>query len=410
MLDILSLLGLSILVGYIGGEICDRINQPRVVGWILAGVFLGESGAGLLSFETLNTLNPINFFVLTLIGFNIGGELSWRMLRKLGKTIAIISIFEALGSFAMVTAAVTLFTGKLWMGLIFGGLSCATAPAATVDVLREYHSAGPLTSTTFAVVGIDDALAIIIYTFAAGFAKMVFTGEPISLLGMTFGPVREIVGGILLGGVFGLFFAYITKFVHDSQKLLLLTSGALLFCCGISHQLHLSYILASMALGMTMINLPFGDNRCFDIVSGASAPVYILFFVFVGAMLRVGLLMQIGAIGVLYILFRTVGKGGGSWVAARISATLGFIRKRSGEVIEKYFWLCLFSQAGVAIGLSIEAAQDFAKLGPAGAEFGTMIITIIAGTTLFFQIIGPPCTKLAIFKAGEARKIEEGEI
>ncbi|MFQ5975118.1 MAG: cation:proton antiporter, partial [Candidatus Hydrothermarchaeales archaeon] len=225
MPEIILLLGVAILTGYVAGEICEKINQPKVVGWILGGVVLGSSGFRLFEPELLNLLDPISFIVLALIGFDIGGELSYDMLRRLGKSIATISLFEALGSFVMVTTAITLVTKELWIGLIFGGLSVATAPAATVDVLREYHSSGPLTSTTFAVVGVDDALAIILYAFGAGFAKMLFTGKAISFLGIMEGPLMEIFGALILGGAIGVVFAYTTKFTHTPRELLLLSFG-----------------------------------------------------------------------------------------------------------------------------------------------------------------------------------------
>ncbi|MFQ5976322.1 MAG: cation:proton antiporter, partial [Candidatus Hydrothermarchaeales archaeon] len=190
---------------------------------------------------------------------------------------------------------------------------------------------------------------------------------------------------------------------------LLLSFGTILALCGLARYLRFSYILASMALGITTVNLPFSNKRCFDVINEAKPPLYILFFIFVGARLQVGLLTKIGAIGVLYILFRTIGKGAGSWIAARISGNLGFLDADARATIEKYFWLCLFSQAGVAIGLSIEAMHTFAEYGAVGREFGAMVITIIAGTTLIFQLIGPPCVRLAIFKAGEVRRSETEE-
>ncbi|MFQ5815137.1 MAG: cation:proton antiporter [Candidatus Hydrothermarchaeaceae archaeon] len=406
MPEIILLLGVAILTGYVAGEMCEKINLPKVVGWILGGVALGASGFGLFELELLDLLNPISFIVLALIGFDIGGELSYGMLRRLGKSIATIAVFEALGAFVMVTTAVTLVTKELWMGLIFGGLSVATAPAATVEVLREYHSSGPLTSTTFAIVGVDDALAIIMYAFGAGLAKMLFIGKAISLLGIVEGPLIEIFGALLLGGVIGVVFAYTTRFTHTPRELLLLSFGTILALAGIARFLRFSYILASMALGIMAVNLPFSNKRCFDVVNEAKPPLFVLFFVFVGARLQVGLLTKIGAIGVLYILFRTLGKGAGSWTGARISGNLGFLDAKARATIEKYFWLCLFSQAGVAIGLALEAMHTFAEYGAAGREFGAMVITIITGTALIFELIGPPSVRLAIFKAGEVRRSE----
>jgi Kef-type K+ transport system membrane component KefB len=405
MSEVVLLIGVAILAGYMAGMICKKINQPQVVGWILAGVFLGSSGIELFDIELLEVLEPVIFIVLSLIGFDIGGELNISMLRRLGKSIALISVFEALGAFILVTAAVALLTGELWIGLIFGGISIATAPAATTDVLREYRSSGPLTSTVFAVVGIDDVIAIIIYALAAGFAVELLLGSGISFLEMVVGPLEEIFGALLLGGAIGIVYAYVSKFTGGKMETLLLSFGTILVICGLARELGASYILASMAMGIVFTNLPFSNKKCFKLVNDAKPPLYILFFIFVGAGLQIDLLFKIGAIGVAYIIFRTAGKGMGSLLGAKISGKLGYLDKEAREPIEKYFWLCLFSQAGVAIGLAIEATHTFSGIGGVGQEFGTTVITIITGTTLVLNIIGPPSVRHAIIRSGEVRKI-----
>ncbi|MEE9564644.1 MAG: cation:proton antiporter, partial [Candidatus Hydrothermarchaeaceae archaeon] len=272
MPDVILLIGVAILAGYIAGVICKKINQPQVVGWILAGVFLGSSGIELFDIELLDALEPIIFVVLALIGFDIGGELNIRMIGRLGKSIALISVFEALGAFILVTGAVTLLTGKLWIGLIFGGISIATAPAATTDVLREYRSSGPLTSTVFAVVGIDDVIAIIIYALAAGLAVELLVGGSVSFLSMVVGPLKEIFLALLLGGVIGVAYAYVSKATNGKMETLLLSFGTILVICGLARELGFSYILASMAMGMVFVNLPFSNKKCFKLVSDAKPP------------------------------------------------------------------------------------------------------------------------------------------
>ncbi|MEE8168232.1 MAG: cation:proton antiporter [Candidatus Hydrothermarchaeales archaeon] len=405
MPDIILLLGIAILTGYLAGEICEKINQPKVVGWILGGVVLGMSGFRLFDLELLDLLDPINFLVLTLIGFDIGRELSYEMLSRLGKSVLTIAFFATLICFIIVTLGITFFTGKLWIGLIFGALSVATAPATVVEVLREYNASGPLTSTIFAVVAIDDAIGVIYFAIAISYAKILFVGGTLSLIEILIGPMREIFGALVLGVVLGVVFARATEFVHDMRELLLLSFGTILFSCGLAEYFGLSYILVSMVLGMTVINLPFGDKRCFDVLDKAKPPLYILFFLFAGARVQINLLAKIGMIGFLYILFRSIGKTVGPWTASHISGASGFVRNESRMKVEKYFWLCMLTQAGVAIGLSIEAMRIFAGYGPAGEQFGAMLITIIAGTSLFFEVVGPPFVKLAIFKAGEAGKV-----
>jgi len=397
MLNILSLLGIAIFAGYIGGEICDRINQPQVVGWILAGVFLGASILGVFQPDLLDKLDVINYIALALIGFDIGGELSLDVLKKLGKSVGCITLLESFGAFAWVTLAVLLLTRKLYTALIFGALACATAPAATVDVLREYKTAGPLTSTVFAVVALDDAIAIIIYGFASVFARASITGyEQISFVTVMSTPLMEIGGAIILGTIMGVILGYVTRNVHDRNELLILSFGGILICTGLANMFHFSLILANMAMGMMLINLPFTDKRAFDTMSGASPPIYVLFFVLIGARLRIDLLPIMGVLGLTYIIFRTSGKSIGSFLGARVSG--------AEDVVAKYLGFCLFSQAGVAIGLAVQAWHEFQAYGVEGYQLGFLAINVIVATTLVFQVIGPILTKFAVVKAGEVGK------
>jgi len=345
----------------------------------------------------VDKLDVVNYLALALIGFDIGGELSLDVLKKLGKSVGCITFFETFGAFAWVTLAVLLLTHKLYVALIFGALACATAPAATVDVLREYKTAGPLTSTVFAVVALDDVVAIIIYAFASAFAKISISGyEQISFITIMSTPLMEIGGAILLGILMGAMLGYVTRRTHDRDELLILSLGSVLICTGLANMFHFSLILANMAMGMTLINLPFMDKRAFDVVSSVSPPIYVLFFVLIGARLRVDLLPAMGVLGLTYVIFRTTGKGIGSFLGARVSG--------AEEVVAKYLGFCLFSQAGVAIGLAVQAWHEFQAYGVEGYQLGLLAINVIAATTLIFQVIGPISTKFAVIKAGEVGK------
>lgn len=394
MIDILLLLGLAILLGLSGGKSCKKLGSPLVVGYILIGVILGASVLGVFQPDLVDKLDVINYIALALIGFDIGGELSLDVLKKLGKSVGCITLLESFGAFALVTLAVLLLTRKLYIALIFGALACATAPAATVDVLREYKTTGALTSTVFAVVALDDAIAIIIYGFASAFAKMSISGyEQISFITIMSTPLMEIGGAIVLGILMGVILGYVTRQTHDRNELLILSLGSILICTGLANMFHFSLILANMAMGMTLINLPFTDKRTFDVMSNISPPIYVLFFVLIGARLRVDLLPAMGVLGLTYILFRITGKSIGSFLGARVSG--------AEEVVTKYLGLCLFSQAGVAIGLAVQTWHEFQAYGVEGYQLGFLAINVIVATTLIFQVIGPILTKFAVVKAGE---------
>jgi len=391
---LITLLGLAILVGFFGGRFGKKFfKSPQVVGFIIIGLLLGESFFGIFREQTLNRLDLISSFALAFIGFAIGGEMSIAVFKKLGKSIFAITILESLGAFLFVTIAVYVFTQKLTVALLFGALASATAPAATVDVLREYESSGPLTTTLYAVVGLDDAAAIMIYAFATVMIKTLLSHENISsIFHLIGGPFLEIGRSLLIGILVGAALAYTIKKIHDREALMIMGVGSIVLCTGLAMTLHSSLILSNMAMGATIINLT-NRTEIFDVVQRITPPIYVLFFILAGARLQISLLAKLGLIGLAYIINRVVGKSVGTWIGGRISD--------APETVRKYLGFCLLSQAGVAIGLSIQSLHDFQAYGAAGRELGLLAINVIAGTTLIFQIIGPPFTKWAIFKANE---------
>ena len=392
-MELFLLLGIMLLVGFLGGKGGGRFKAPQVVGYIIAGVLIGTSGLNLLSLDMSQQLSLLSSFALALIGFSIGGELVFHRLKELGRSIITISILESLGAFVLVGTAVLLYSRSLPTALIFGALASATAPAATVDVLWEYNAKGPLTSTLFAVVGIDDAFALIIYGFAAPFAGVLLRGGEMSLLQTIRIPAQEILGAIVVGLVAGWLLSYFVKKIRGRNELLSLTLGFILVCSGLAYHYHLSLILTNMVLGITLINLaPHASRQAFRAIAEFTPPIYILFFVLVGARLQVSLLPRLGILGLIYILMRVTGKSLGSYIGARLS--------HASSAVRKYLGFGLLSQAGVAIGLAIEAQTTFSAY-PEGAKLGMLALNVITATTFIFQILGPPLTKYAIFKAGE---------
>ncbi|MDI6892586.1 MAG: cation:proton antiporter [Actinomycetota bacterium] len=391
---LITLLGLAIVVGFFGGRFGRKFfKAPQVVGFIIIGLLLGESFLGFFSEQALNRLDLISWFALALIGFAIGGEMSIAVFKRLGKSIFTITILESFGAFLAVTVAIYIFTQRLPVALLFGALASATAPAATVDVLREYESSGPLTTTLYAVVGLDDATAIIIYAFATMMIKGLLVRESMPpALSLLEAPLLEIGRSLFIGIMIGVLLSFVIKRVHDREALMILGIGSIVLCTGLALTFHSSLILSNMALGATVINLT-KRTEVFDVVQRITPPVFVLFFILVGARLQTSLLAKLGLIGLAYIINRVAGKSIGTWFGGRIS--------NAPETVRKYLGFCLLSQAGVAIGLSMQALRDFQAYGAAGRELGLLAINVIAGTTLIFQILGPPFTKWAIFKADE---------
>ena len=385
--------GIMIVLGFTGARLSDKIRIPWVVGYILIGVLLGTSGIGLLNADLVEALNTISLFALALIGFTIGGELQVRDLRELGKSITTITIFEAGAAFLLVCGTVYLVTRSLPIALVFGALASATAPAATVDVLWQYRSRGPLTTTLFGVVGLDDAAALIIYAFASSATKALLGTGGFEWTSAIAGPLVEIGGALLMGVIGGWLLHLAMRWVRDKGQRLIIIIGMIMLCAGLADRFGLSLILANMAMGFTLVNISRDNRVAFELSGAFNPPVMVLFFVLVGARVDISLLPSIGAIGITYLVMRVVGKTAGAWTGARIS--------HAPEVVQKYLGLGLLSQAGVAIGLAIDASHTFASYGATGAEIGKLAINVIAATTFVYQVIGPAMTKIAIFKADE---------
>ncbi len=387
-IEILLMAGIAVLAGLLGGKVSQRLRIPMVVGYIVAGVILGKSGLNIISADSTNILTNV---ALGFIGFGIGSQLKYSTLKKLGSSIIFISCLEALGAFILVGLGVWLLTGKLYLGLVFGSLASATAPAATVDVLEEYHSSGPLTTTLLAVVGIDDGISLLLFGFGISIAQCMLSCNASITAGLI-SPLVEIGGAIAVGVAMGYVFARLVKWMNNKTETLILAAGMVILACGIADTFRFSLIMTNMVMGITISNMvSLRINRIQEAVQGFSPPIYVLFFVLVGARLQIGLIPKMGIIGIAYIILRAGGKFGGAYLGALIS--------KAPATVRKYLGLGLFSQAGVAVGLSLAAANILAT--PETKGLGDLVINVIAATTFVVQIIGPPLTKIAIVKAGE---------
>lgn len=396
--NLILLLGLIMFLGAIGGRLFQKLKIPQVVGYIVIGILIGQSGFQILSAKIIAALDPVSSVALSLIGFLIGAELKTSVIKKYGKQFVGILLFESIVPFFVVSIIVTTvsylitknFNISLSLGLVLGAISSATAPAATTDVLKENKTRGPLTTTVLGIVAMDDAVALILYAVASTIAG--------SLLGQTTGSFLhqllmlsyDIAGSIIIGSVMGFVLSlFIRNVMTDEGRILAFSLGALFLSTGICNLLNLDNILAAMAFGFFMVNFaPAKTRPTFALVEKFTPPIYVLFFVLVGAKLNIwNVTAFVGIIALIYIICRTVGKSVGSVVGAWLT--------KAPKTVQKYMPFCLLSQAGVAIGLSIAAGSDFS------ATIGPTIILIITATTFVVQIIGPVCVRHGVVKAGE---------
>ena len=396
-LNLILVLGIAVFGGTIGAKLFQRLRIPQVVGYIVIGVILGGSALNVIGARVAETLSPFNIFALGIIGFMIGGELKYDIFKQYGKQFVIILLSEGLFAFVVVGLATTLtsylFTGNvnrsLALGLLLGAISSATAPAATVDVLWEYKTRGILTRTILAIVALDDGLALLLYGFATSFAgAMLGEGHSNWLLNLAV-PLWEIFGAIALGIATGFVLVMIFRYVQETDKLLTFTIASVTLTIGLSIILRVESILAAMVLGATLVNFrPRRSRDAFELIETFSPPIYVLFFVLVGARLKLtGVPFWIIVLAVVYVVGRSTGKIAGSWFGGLISKAPASVRR--------YLGICLFSQAGVAVGLSLLASQRFSD------SMGEAIILIVTMTTFLVQIIGPILVKTGVSKAGE---------
>ena len=413
-LGVLAVLGICVAGGIIGAWIFQKLNVPQVVGYIVVGVLIGDTGFGLLHPADIAALQPFNNFALGLIGFLVGGELSGSIFKKYGKQFTAILMGEGLAAFFLVGLASTVIVYLVchnWVtaiaaGVVFGAIASATDPASTIDVLWEYRSAGVLTTAIVAIVALDDALAMTLYGLGTSVATILTQsgGDSIGTTLMHTG--IELGGAIVLGIVCGFVLDAMMQYLPQTEKRLGMSIGVLLVCIGLSVAFNMDVILSTMAVGIVLINrAPNRSKKLFETVRSFSTPIYIIFFVLVGARLSLGNMPAwIWALVVTYVLMRSLGKWVGAYWGGRLS--------KAELPVQNYLGMAIFAQGGVAVGLSIVASHNLQHIQVTEAmSLGDMIIFTITATTLCVQLIGPAFAKLAIKKAGEiGRNVTEEDI
>jgi len=395
-LNVLLLFGLIILGGTFGSRLFQKFHIPQVVGCIVVGILLGDV-FNLITSETIETLKPFTMFALGVIGFMIGGELRGDVFKKYGRQFFIILFSQGIGAFLLVAigtfAAAWFVTNNIAvsiaMGLVLGAIGSATAPAATVNVLWEYKTRGPLTTAILAIVALDDALALLLYRGAATGAKAIMGIGGDGIMKMTAILLGEIIGAVLLGFLLGITLYFLLKFVRAEDKILEFTIASLLLVVGVSIIFDIDPILPAMTLGITIANLmPRRSKGTFKLVEQFSPPIYTSFFVLAGAHMEFGRLVPWMIIMIaIYTICRAAGKVVGSWYGAKQS--------QAADSVRKYLGICLLPQAGVAIGLAILASRQF------DSELGHTIVMVVMTATFIMEILGPILVKIGVKKAGE---------
>ena len=327
-----------------------------------------------------------------LIAFGIGSQFTLHNLRRLGKGIFLIALLEALGAFVVVVLAMSLlFKQSMAVSLLFGGISAATAPAATIMVIRELKAKGIFTDTLLATVAIDDPICVILFGVVGGFAAVLSQGQAFSFFTTVLKPIGEIAAAVALGAAIGFAVVYLARKVKSEQDLQLVTLGLVLLAAGLALAWNLSNLLVCMALGSVVGNYSRRRELVFRSLQGIENPLYLIFFVLSGASLKLEILARVGLLGVGYVVFRVMGKMLGAYLGASIT--------KAPEVVRKYLGLGLVPQAGVALGLSLLVREQFPQIGQS-------IATVIVAATVIYELVGPVVAKYAITRSGEVGAAE----
>lgn len=386
-MNILVVIGIAMAAGLLMSRAVRLLKLPNVTAFLLAGLLIGPCVANLVTAEQVESMHVITEVALGFIAYAIGGEFKLSYLKKIGKTPIVITMFQGLATAFCVDVGLILCGFDVPVSLILGAIALATAPAATLMVVRQYKARGSVTRMLLPVVAMDDALGLMVFSISASVAEALLGGQ-MTFSGMVVAPLVEIFGSLLLGSALGLVLGIGSRFFGSRGNKLALSIALVLAGVGLCSMWGLSSLLVCMMIGAVMVNISQQQEVLMEQCDRFTPPLFLLFFVLSGAELDLGVLPQVGLIGILYLLLRSLGKWGGT--------LLGAVAVKADNNVKKYLGLTLLPQAGVAIGMSQMVAIRFPELA------GT-VSTVVLACVLVFELIGPVITKVALTRAGEIR-------
>lgn len=390
-MDPLFAIGLILVLALLAGQFVRVLRVPEVTAYILVGVALGPSVLGWISAGNVASLHVMSQVALGLILFSVGSVFRFEHFRHMGRRVVLLTVAESSATGVLVFGTV-LFLGQSWqLAALLGTASMSTAPAATLMVLRECDSRGPLTDTVRGVVAVNKVIVLAVFTLVTALIRL---SRPTSasvlniIYDASFTFVWELLGSAALGFLLGLMLAGWCSRIKDHGEVQMLLAGSILLCVGVALVLDLSPLLSSLAVGATMVNLTPATQRLSAALARLDPPLYAIFFVVAGADLDIGKVGALGALGGGYILARTAGKVFGANAGARF---LGF-----DPYQRRWIGLAILAQADLAIALSLEVARRF-------PEYAVTMSTVVLGAVCVFEVLGPIATRYALIGSGEAR-------
>lgn len=384
--NILFYLGILFFGGLLFGRLAKLIRLPNVTGYLFAGLILGPYVTRVLSGDIVESISIVSEMALAFIAFTIGCTFKKSYFQRVGFMPVVIAICEALCAVLLVQLALIIFGYNTAESIILGAIAAATAPAATIMVIKQYNAKGPVTETLMSVVALDDAVALIAFGFCVTIAKAITSTNNGNLALSILRPVLEVLVALALGGAFGAFMLLPLRFFKKQSNRMAIIIGTVFLSSSLATALNVSALLSCMMTGAVFCNLSAESDSIADLTDRFTPPIFMLFFVVSGAQLNITILPKIGIVGILYVVFRVVGKILGTAIGAAIM--------RADKKIRKYLGPTLIPQAGVAIGLTL-AAQTIVP------QYAETIRAVVLCGTLIYEIIGPAVTKASLVKAGE---------
>lgn len=408
-MEILICLSAALVGGLLMSRPAKRLGLPAVTAYLVAGLLLGPfclgalhlPGLGFASLEQVADLGIISKVALGFIAFAIGDEFRLEQLRSMGSRVIVVGILQAVVTTALVDLALIAlhFLNPEFISLssavTLGAIAAATAPAATLMVVKQYKADGPLTHLLLMVVALDDAVGLVLFSVSFGVATAMESGV-ISVVSVLVEPIIEIVLSLLLGGLAGFLLHCLEQFFHSRSKRRSLSIGFVLLTVGLSMvefevggvHVGFSLLLVCMMAGTVFCNICHTSQEIMERIDHWTAPLNVLFFVLSGAELDLGVLSKplVLLIGVVYILFRSLGKYAGAYFSCAITGC--------DDKIKKHLGITLLPQAGVALGMAL-TVQSLAQ--------GAMIRNVILFSVLVYELVGPALTKRSLTAAGEIK-------
>jgi Kef-type K+ transport system membrane component KefB len=383
--------GILLLAGYFLGKLFETIKLPAITGYILAGLVLGNSFTGIISTHMGRSLSSITEIALGFIALTIGGEFSIAKIRQTGLNILMLTLFETIFAYVFVTTLLILSGVNTSIAFILGAISAATAPAATVIIIKELRARGKFIDYLYGVVAFDDAVCVILFSITFALVSPVLTG--VAAKGEIFFALAELVLSLVIGITGGFLIHILTIKKYKINEIMLISLSILFIVSSLSMIFHLSLLIANMAMGATVVNLSPKNRRIFHILEPLTPPIFALFFILAGTQLDISIFAKgtVVVLGIIYIASRFIGKFSGITLAGTIT--------KAPKKIRNYLGFCLFPQAGVAIGLALFIQTH--NIASSASQELSIIVNIVLFSVFINELVGPIISKFGIKRGAD---------